>query len=486
MSYLDTGLWADIRELPGALDQTLAAADGVAAAAEVLGAAGVERIVATGNGAAYYVAHALWLASLESRPGGPQIVALPCGLVARDRFRWHAGDAVLAISSSGEFRDVVEIARRAGDRPCVAITASAGSALATTATAAVLQHVASQRAVTHTQALAGAYACGLAVWAAVTGDAELAGVAGGGAGRGRERGRRRRGLGGRGAGRRGHPAGGRRGRRRHRVGGGARARADAEGDLAHPGRGRRDAGGLDVGDVRARPRASDGRPGPRRATRSATRPCACARPRGRPRCGCRARPAPTGAWRRSRPCRPPPRSRPSWRSPPATTSTGRRGRMRTTRPRGARREHPDRRDRLRQRLLDAVHERDRAAARPGPRGRDRGLRLGPREAQARRRPPRPHARPPGRPRRLLASGGRRRARAHEHARPWPARTRGARGRQARARREARRHDARGGRAGARGRRDGAGPPRLRAAHTALADLPGDARARAWRARSAGC
>lgn len=176
MNYLDTGLWADVRELPSALDRTLTAADGFAAAAELLGAEGVERIVATGNGAAYYVAHALWLASLESRPGGPQIVAVPCGLVGRDRFRWHEGDAVLAVSSSGEFRDVVEIAQRAGDRPCVAITAGAGSTLATTATAAVLQHVASQRAVTHTQALAGAYACGLAVWAAVTGDAELASV----------------------------------------------------------------------------------------------------------------------------------------------------------------------------------------------------------------------------------------------------------------------------------------------------------------------
>ena len=37
----------------------------------------------------------------------------------------------------------------------------------------MLQHVASQRAVTHTQALAGAYACGLALWAALTGDEEL-------------------------------------------------------------------------------------------------------------------------------------------------------------------------------------------------------------------------------------------------------------------------------------------------------------------------
>ncbi len=78
------------------------------------------------------------------------------------------------MSSSGEFRDVVEIARRAGGRPCVAITAAADSSLADAATAVVLQRVVSQRAVTHTQALAGAYASALALWAAVTGDAELA------------------------------------------------------------------------------------------------------------------------------------------------------------------------------------------------------------------------------------------------------------------------------------------------------------------------
>ncbi|HTE62435.1 MAG TPA: SIS domain-containing protein [Solirubrobacteraceae bacterium] len=177
MTYLDTGLWADVRGLPGALGDTLAAADGVAEAAELLRADGVERIVATGNGAAYYVAHALWLASLESAAAGPPIVAVPCGIAVRDRFRWQPGDAVLAVSSSGEFRDVVEIAQRAaGQRPCIAITASAESSLATAASTSVLQRVASQRAVTHTQALAGAYAAGLALWAAVTGDAALAAV----------------------------------------------------------------------------------------------------------------------------------------------------------------------------------------------------------------------------------------------------------------------------------------------------------------------
>jgi fructoselysine-6-P-deglycase FrlB-like protein len=166
MRYLETGLWADVRELPVSLRDTLTAAEGVAEAAGVL--RGADRIVATGNGAAYYVAHALWLASLESRSAVP-IVAVPCGIAVRESFRWQPGDAVLAISSSGEFRDVVEIARRAGSRPCVAITADAGSSLAAAATAVVVQRVHSQRAVTHTQAIAGAYACGLAL----LGDAEI-------------------------------------------------------------------------------------------------------------------------------------------------------------------------------------------------------------------------------------------------------------------------------------------------------------------------
>jgi fructoselysine-6-P-deglycase FrlB-like protein len=159
MRYLETGLWADVRQLPAALRDTVDAAHGVAEAAAAL--RGATRIVATGNGAAYYVAHALWLAGLEL--GGLPLVALPCGVVAREGFAWQPGDAVLAVSSSGEFRDVVEIAQRSAGRPCVAITANADSALAAAADVVVLQSVHSQRAVTHTQALAGAYACGLAV-----------------------------------------------------------------------------------------------------------------------------------------------------------------------------------------------------------------------------------------------------------------------------------------------------------------------------------
>ena len=194
MRYLETGLWADVRELPGALRDTLAAREGVAEAAGCCGD-GVERIVATGNGAAYYVAHALWLASLESRGAaadrrrpvrrrGPRAAsagspATPCSRCPR-----RASSATWSRSRA-----------RAGGRPCVAITADADSSLAAAATATVVQRVVSQRAVTHTQALAGAYASGLALWAAVTGDAELDALlddAGDAAERG---GRRRRGVG---------------------------------------------------------------------------------------------------------------------------------------------------------------------------------------------------------------------------------------------------------------------------------------------------
>jgi glucosamine--fructose-6-phosphate aminotransferase (isomerizing) len=178
VSFRETGLWRDLREGPAALAATVDARDGVDAAAALLRSEDVRRVVAVGNGAAYYVAHALWLAALESDGDGPALVAVPCGVAAAETFRWRPRDAVLAVSSSGEFRDVVQIADRAGaaGRPCVAVTAAEESSLAGTATATVLQRVDHQRAVTHTQALWGGYAAALGLWAAVTGDRDLRAV----------------------------------------------------------------------------------------------------------------------------------------------------------------------------------------------------------------------------------------------------------------------------------------------------------------------
>jgi glutamine---fructose-6-phosphate transaminase (isomerizing) len=167
-----TGLWQDVSELPDSLAATTAAREGIEDVAALLGSDRVRRIVATGNGAAYYVAVALWLASLEGR-SGPEVVAVPSGLVARGAFGWRPGDALLAISSSGEFRDVIEAVDAGVPLPYAAITSSAGSTLGSRAGARALVTVRQQRAVTHTQAFCGAVAAALAVWAEVSGDAAL-------------------------------------------------------------------------------------------------------------------------------------------------------------------------------------------------------------------------------------------------------------------------------------------------------------------------
>ncbi len=168
----ESGLWQDLQELPEALAATLDARAGVSEAARLLGHGRVRRVVASGNGAAYYVAVALWLASLEGA-GGPEVVAVPSGLLARGGFRWRPGDALLAVSSSGEFRDLVEAINAGAPVPYAAVTAHAGSTLGSRAGERALVRVLNQRAVTHTQAFCGAVAAALAIWAELTADTTL-------------------------------------------------------------------------------------------------------------------------------------------------------------------------------------------------------------------------------------------------------------------------------------------------------------------------
>jgi len=172
-----TGLWDDVRELPASVAAALDAADGFDVTAALLSGPDVRRIVASGNGAAYYIALALWLAAGAGQGGGPEVVAVPSGLLAGGWFRFRPGDRLLAISSSGEFRDLVE-AVEAGSVPLpyAAVTATAGSTIERAAGARALQPVLHQRAVTHTQALAGGLAAALAVWARISDDAALGGA----------------------------------------------------------------------------------------------------------------------------------------------------------------------------------------------------------------------------------------------------------------------------------------------------------------------
>ena len=172
----ETGLWRDVTELPSSLAATLEDRAGIEEVAALVGADGVRRVVASGNGAAYYVAVALWLASLEGS-AGPEVVAVPSGLLARGAFAWRPGDVLLAVSSSGEFRDLVEAVDAGAPTPFAAVTATAGSTLGSRAGARALVSVPNQRAVTHTQAFCGAVVAALGVWAAVTSDPDLDAVA---------------------------------------------------------------------------------------------------------------------------------------------------------------------------------------------------------------------------------------------------------------------------------------------------------------------
>jgi fructoselysine-6-P-deglycase FrlB-like protein len=172
----EVGLWQDALELPEALAATLDAADGFAEVAELLSHRGVRRIVVTGNGASYYVALSLWLASLMGRaaPDARHVVAIPVGLVATGHFRWRSGDLLLAVSSSGEFRDVVEaVLEESGPAFRAAITAKPDSTVGANVQACAIVSVLGERAVTHTQAYCGALVASLGIWARLTSDGEL-------------------------------------------------------------------------------------------------------------------------------------------------------------------------------------------------------------------------------------------------------------------------------------------------------------------------
>jgi fructoselysine-6-P-deglycase FrlB-like protein len=172
-SWRETSLWHETAAVPSTLEQTLSDTDGITAVARLVGAGDVRRVVATGNGAAYYAAVALWLASLGGRPG-PDVQCVPAGLLARGAFAWREGDLLLAFSSSGEMRDVIEALDAGAPTPFAAITASAASTIGSRADAVALVTVASQEAVTHTQAFCGNVVAALSVWAGVTGDETLA------------------------------------------------------------------------------------------------------------------------------------------------------------------------------------------------------------------------------------------------------------------------------------------------------------------------
>lgn len=170
----DTGLWADLALTPGTVTATATQAQGFDDVAALLTAPDVRRVIVTGNGAQWHVALALWLAWLQLPHPPVEVLAVPGGLVAQGAFPWRAGDRLLALSSSGEFRDVIEAIDAGAPRPIAAITSTAGSTIGRAAEARALVVVDTLRARTHTQGYAGALVAGLAVLARMSGDQALA------------------------------------------------------------------------------------------------------------------------------------------------------------------------------------------------------------------------------------------------------------------------------------------------------------------------
>ncbi|MFL5680346.1 MAG: SIS domain-containing protein [Chloroflexota bacterium] len=173
-------LWADTLAIPRSIEATLAGREGFAAVELMLGDEATRRVVVSGNGAAWYVAFAASLALLDSSPTPRPVVAVPAGIVAAGAFRWQPGDVLLAISTSGELRDLVELLEspRSAPRPerVALVTASPESTLARRAGAVALTKLADPAAFTHSQAYAANLVALLAIVAAWARDADLAAV----------------------------------------------------------------------------------------------------------------------------------------------------------------------------------------------------------------------------------------------------------------------------------------------------------------------
>jgi fructoselysine-6-P-deglycase FrlB-like protein len=169
---LRTLAWKDAMALPRAIRSTLEQATGFSAVTEFLGQPHVRRIVAAGNGASYYVALSLALAANASG-AGPQVVAVPAGLLVPGRFHWRDGDVLLALSSSGELTDLITGPPLIGAGAFAAITSTVGSTLHRGAAAAAVVRSFDQRSLTHTQTYCGAVVAALAIWTHLIGDGAL-------------------------------------------------------------------------------------------------------------------------------------------------------------------------------------------------------------------------------------------------------------------------------------------------------------------------
>jgi len=125
-------LAAEIREEPEAIRATITASrDQATEVARTLTAGGVRRVYLIGNGTSYHSSLAAALVHRRhARPDDPIILALTAGEFRHYQPVLGPGDAVVGISASGEFRDVLAVTESLRGRiPTVAIVHNLGSSL---------------------------------------------------------------------------------------------------------------------------------------------------------------------------------------------------------------------------------------------------------------------------------------------------------------------------------------------------------------------
>lgn len=157
----------DIFEIPQALADTLAqGAFGIRTAAEALRLRNPRQIILVGGGTSYCAAlaacaHGRALAG----PAGPAIWALPGGDFLAAPPPLGAQDALIAISASGETRDILQVCETAGPALVIGLTNQPDSSLARRAGQTLLTFAGEQRVISTSKTFVASVLALHALWA---------------------------------------------------------------------------------------------------------------------------------------------------------------------------------------------------------------------------------------------------------------------------------------------------------------------------------
>lgn len=170
---------SEIREGPAAIRATVAAAEAsVRAIAGELRSGGVRRIWVIGNGTSYHSSlHAAGLARRLAGPDDPIAIPVTAGDFRTFRPNLGPGDAIIGISASGEFRDVLGVFEEVRGRiPTVGIVHVPGSSLTRIADHLVLSAGGPSRAPVMTKTFSSTLSATILTLGAILGDGPLTDV----------------------------------------------------------------------------------------------------------------------------------------------------------------------------------------------------------------------------------------------------------------------------------------------------------------------